>query len=62
MNMYKVREGMWNQIFLYTIEKNELGPPFWRTISVGIKMEMHIHFWLSKFILEIYSTESLKIA
>lgn len=34
--------------------------PFWKAISVGIKMEMHIQFWLSKIILEIYPTESLK--
>ena len=31
------QEVIWNQIFLYNIEKNKLGPPFWRTISVGIK-------------------------
>lgn len=34
--------------------------PFWKAISVGIKMEMHIQFWFSKIILEIYPTESLK--
>ena len=31
------QEGIWNQVFLYNIEKNKLGPPFCRTISVGIK-------------------------
>lgn len=56
------QEGICNQVFLYSIEKNELGPLFWRTILVGVKMEMNIDFWLSKLILEIYSTESLKFA
>ena len=45
------QEGIWTQVFLYNIEKNELGPPFWRAISVGIKMEMNIDFWLSKLII-----------
>lgn len=31
------QEDIWNQVFLYNIEKNKLGPPFCRTISVGIK-------------------------
>lgn len=48
MNMYEVREGMWNQIFLYTIEKNELGPPFWRTIYFSRYQNVNAHTLLTQ--------------
>ena len=42
--------------------EEQTGTTFLEDYFSRYQMEMNIHFWLSKLILEIYSTESLKVA